>query len=348
MTPIDGASAPSALRASHDRCFGLVRHTIPSDTRYTEPEAMDLPSDDALRWIVRTYARLRAGHGEAIGAPALVLPTAAFFPDEFRGDGSGVARLLRRIMTYAPIADDLPVELAFLATDDGASPAGCGSIACGSGPGLGPPARGVEELEDGYRVFVTAADVRHPELLATSLARSVGAMVLSEAGEDIDVDVATETAEVAAIACGFGVLLANGAAVWAKSCGGLRTASATALSVEEAAVALGLFVAVHDVKESDARAPLHTTQREAFDLAHAWVASNPILVEALRESPAILEAGMFDIEPARGLVGRWLHKRRIERELRVLPVPVKPTRSDEQRRRFEEARALVDEVLGGE
>jgi hypothetical protein len=65
---------------------------------------------DALRWIVRTSARLRAGHGEAIAAPALVLPTAAFFPDEFRGDAPGVARLLRRIMTYAPIADDLPIE----------------------------------------------------------------------------------------------------------------------------------------------------------------------------------------------------------------------------------------------
>ncbi|MGA7123181.1 MAG: hypothetical protein WBY94_23980 [Polyangiaceae bacterium] len=309
---------------------------------------MDLPSEDALRWIVRTYARLRARHGEAIAAPALVLPTAAFFPDEFRGDAPGVARLLRRVMTYAPIADDLPIELAFLATDDGASATGCGSIACGSGPGIRPPARGVEELGDGYRVFVTAADVGHPELLTTSLARSVGALVLSEAGEEVDAEVATETAEVAAIACGFGVLLANGAAVWAKSCGGLRMASATALSVEEAAVALALFVTVHDVKESEARAPLHTTQREALDLALAWVASNPLLVEGLRESPAILEGGMFDIEPVRGLVGRWLHKRRMERELRASPVPAKPASSEEQRRRFEEARALVDEVLGGE
>jgi hypothetical protein len=113
---------------------------------------MDLPSEDALRWIVRAYARLRAAHGDAIGVPELVHPTAMYFPDEFRGDAPGVARLLRRMMTYAPIADDLHIELAFLAKDDGASTAGCGSIACGSSPGLRTRVRGVEELEDGSRL----------------------------------------------------------------------------------------------------------------------------------------------------------------------------------------------------
>jgi hypothetical protein len=306
---------------------------------------MDLPSDDALRWIVRTYARLRAAHGEAIDAPVLVRPTGAFFPDEFRPDAPGVARLLRRIMTYAPVADDLPVELAFLAADDQAG--GCGSAACGSGggPGLGVRARGVEELDEGYRMFVAASDVGHPELLTTSLARGVGGLVLGEAAEAVDLEAAAETAEIAAIACGFGVLMANGAAVWGKSCGGLRLACATALSVEETTVALALFVSLHDIKESEARADLHTTQREAFDLALAWAQSNPLLVETLRDRPALLEAGVFDIEPARGLFGRWLHKRKLERDLRPAPPSAKPARSDEQKRRFEEARALVDEVL---
>jgi hypothetical protein len=309
---------------------------------------MDLPSDDALRWIVRTYARLRAAHGEAIGAPALVHPTTAFFPDEFRADAPGVAGLLHRMMTYAPIADDLPVELAFLSEDDGKSSTGCGSIACGTGAGLAVRARGVEALEGGYRVFVPVADVGHPDLLTTSLARSIGALVLGEAGEQTGPEAAAETAEVAAVACGFGVLLANGAAVWAKSCGGLRMACATSLSVEETAVALALFVAVHGVKESEARAHLQTTQREAFDLALAWVASNPLIVDGLRDRPAVFGAGVFEVEPVRGLLGRWLHKRKIEREIRLAPAAPKPARSDEQRRRFEEARALVDEVPGGD
>ena len=65
-----------------------------------------------------------------------------------------------------------------------------------------------------------------------------GALVLHEAGEESTMATGPE-AEIAAVACGLGVLLANGASVWAKSCGGLRMAQATVLSVEEAAVALG-------------------------------------------------------------------------------------------------------------
>jgi hypothetical protein len=120
------------------------------------------------------------------------------------------------------------------------------------------------------------------------------------------------------------------------------------LSVEEASVALALFCAVHGVKPSAARAHLGATQREAFDHATAWTESNPYVVESLRDRPAVLEGGLFTLEPVRGLLGRWLHKRKLDRELRspdaapASPAPI----SDDKRRRLEEARALVDEVLG--
>ena len=303
---------------------------------------MDLPSDDALRWLVRTYARLRARHGDAIGVPALVQPTADFFPDEFRRDASSVERLLRRILGYSPVADDLGIELAFLAPEEGAG-GGCGSSACGpSGGGLARPC--IDELDDGYRVFVAAADVGNADLLSTSLVRAVGSLVLAEAGEAIEAG----DEEIAAVACGFGVLLANGASVWAKSCGGLRMAQATTLAVEEMAVALALFLAVHDGKTSGARAHLGATQREALDVATTWVESNPLLVEALRDRPASLEDGRFDLEPVRGLLGRWMHKRQLEKELRAPRPPALAPVSEDRRRRLEEARALVDEVLGGE
>ena len=303
---------------------------------------MDLPSDDSLRWLVRTYARLRARHAEAFTAPALLQPTGAFFPDEFRVDAPSVERLLRRLIGYSPVADDVGIELAFVEPTEG-SGGGCGSSACG--PTGSPGARRtVEELCDGYRVFVAASDVPNPDLLTTSLARAVGALVLHEAGEDVD----PGDDEVAGVACGFGVLLARGASVWAKSCGGLRMAQATTLSVEEACVALALFVAIHDARVSDARAHLGATQREAFDLAQAWVESNPLLVEALRDRPALLETGLFDLEPVRSLVGRWFHKRKLDRELRAPVAPARAPLSDDKRRRLEEARALVDEVLGGE
>ncbi len=268
---------------------------------------MDLPDDDALRWIVSTYARYRASHGEAIGAPPLLQPTGEFFPDEFRPDAASVGRLLKRMIGYGPVADDLPVEIAFLAPDDSAGPgSGCSSLACGSRGSGSPRARDVEDLGDRYRVSLAVTDVGSADVLATSLARSVGALVLYEAGEVAG----GERSELAAIVCGFGVLVANGAAVWAKSCGGLRMACATFLSVEEVTVALALFVAVHGERGSRARPHLGATQREAFDLANDWVDSNPLLVETLRDRPGHLASGEFELEPLRGAFGRWFHRRR--------------------------------------
>jgi hypothetical protein len=306
---------------------------------------MDLPDEDVLRGIVITYARLRAAHGNAIGAPPLLQPTGEFFPDPFAVDAASVGRLVHRMMGYAPLAADLRVEVAFL--DPGEESAGgCGSLACGSRGTTHGSGYGVEEIEDGYRVFVPTTDVAHSVLLTTSLARSVGALVLREAGEPPD-EADDVTSEIAAVACGFGVLLANGAAVWGKSCGGLRMAQATALSVEEATVALALFIEVHGVRLSEARRHLETTQREALDVAAAWAESNPLLIEALRDRPASLDGGAFTIEPVRSLLGRWLYKRKLEKELSARPAP-RPAMSEEQRRRLEEARSLVDEVLGGE
>jgi hypothetical protein len=288
----------------------------------------------------------------------LVQPTGDFFPDEFRPDAPSVTRLLRRMMSYAPLAEDLGVELAFL-EHAGDHAGGCGSLACGSGGSGGGRAAAagapsVEELEDHYRVFVAVNDVAQADVLTTALARNVGALVLHEAGEEVDVEELAGASEIAAVACGLGVLLANGSAVWAKSCGGLRMAQATVLPVEETAVALALFVAVHGLKASQARAHLGATQREALDLAFTWTDSNPLLVETLRDRPALLEGGAFEIEPVRGMLGRWLHKRKLDKEMsghvnvNVSATAAAPPLSEEKRRRLEEARALVDEVLGGE
>jgi hypothetical protein len=319
---------------------------------------MDLPADDALRWIVRSYARLLAAHGEAIGSPRLVQPNGDFFPDEFRHDGPSVARLFRRMVTHSPLADDLEVHLAFVEPEGGAGGGGgCGSPACDSASAAsaqGARVRPVEDTGDGYRVFVSVADVGHPDVLTASLARAIGALVLREGDADDLGDrpggSPPAASEVAATACGFGVLLANGAAVWAKSCGGLRVARATLLSVEELAVALALFAAVNGTPASEVRAHLPgATQREALEHAVAWVESNPLLVEALRDRPSDLASGRFDIEPVRGAIGRWFQRRKLEKEMRAAtpPSPMSSL-SEEKRRRLAEARALVDDVLGEE
>jgi hypothetical protein len=302
---------------------------------------MELPADEALRWIVRTYAGLRARHGEGIGEPATVRPTGDFFPDAFRLDAPSVERFLRRMIEHAPISDDLAIELAFSEAPEGHA-GGCGSDACGAGAPGTARRNNVEKRDGGYRVWVAIAEVPRAELLAGSLSRAVGGLVLHEADEAVD----AATSEVAAVACGFGVLLANGAAVWAKACGGLRMASATVLSVEEIGVALALFAALHGRKPSEARAHLGPTQREALDEGVDWVDSNPALVEALRDRPVLLEAGIFDLEPVRGPFGRWWHGRRRRKEQRLATPVETPPMTENRRRHLEDARALVDEVMG--
>src|SRR5262249_6304558 len=110
------------------------------------------------------------------------------------------------------------------------------------------------------------------------------------------------------------------------------------------AVALALFVAVHDHKVPHARKHLGATQREAFDVAQDWVESNPMLVESLRDRPERLASGAIDLEPVRGVLGHWLHKRRIERAFRHPPPAMSSTLTAEQRRRIDEVRALMDEA----
>jgi hypothetical protein len=299
---------------------------------------MDLPDEAALRWLVAEYAGLRAAHGDGIGAPALVEPTVQFFPEPIRGDAASVAGVLRAMVGHSPLADDLPVEIA-LRLGDLDEGGGCSTGACRA-PGVGSPVRsGVEATPNGYRVVLEAASLHHLDALAASLARAVGGLVLCEVNEEPS----AARSEVAAIVCGFGVLVANGAAVWSKGCGGLRNARNTALSVEEATVALALFLALHGEKPSRARRYLGATQREAFAGACDWVDANAELVERLSDSPSTLVRSAFTLEPVRGVFGSWFHRRKSMSASPPIPTPPLAT---EKRRHLEEARALVDEVFG--
>src|SRR5437879_473730 len=128
---------------------------------------MELPNEDTLRFIVSRYAHLRAAHGEAIGSPDLVLPTSDFFPDAFSPSPEGVGALLKRTLGYAPVADDVDLELAFVEQAAEGGGGGCSSGACGTGGKTGAVPLGTAlELEDGgYRVLVRVTDVGNPALL---------------------------------------------------------------------------------------------------------------------------------------------------------------------------------------
>ena len=94
---------------------------------------------DDLRWLVSRYARLRAEHGEAIGTPVLVEPTATFFPDAFTPSPEGVGALVRRMLTYAPVSNNLQLELAFVEGEGGGG--SCGTGGCGDGGAEKPRGR---------------------------------------------------------------------------------------------------------------------------------------------------------------------------------------------------------------
>jgi hypothetical protein len=300
---------------------------------------------DDLRWLVSRYARLRAEHGEAIGTPVLVEPNGTFFPDAFTPSPEGVGALLRRMLTYAPVSNDLQLELAFVEAEGGGG--SCGTGGCGDGGGgeaKGPIGEALQRGEGAYRVIIAARDVGDPIVLASSLARSVGGIVLGEAGEEPAGIEQGALSEVAAAMCGFGVLLTSGACVYTKSCGGLRAHRATHLDVASHATALALFLRLHDVKPGAARRHLETTQREAFDEALPWVDSNPKLLEALSIHPESLVDGVFPIEETKGLLARLFGGKPAR-----APEPVakmeRRVRSPEEERRLAENKALVEQAL---
>jgi hypothetical protein len=313
---------------------------------------MDIPQEDDLRWIVSRYAHLRAAHGEAIGVPALVEPTGEYFPDAFTPSAEGVAILLRRLLTYAPVADEIALEIAFAEAEGGGS-GGCGTGACGPGGGsAGPVAEAVQrargdgtQAEAAYRLVLPLRDVGEPVVLAASLARCVGGMVLGEAEEEVLPTERLAMAELAATLSGFGLLLLSGACVYTKSCGGLRAHQGTALDVPSSAVALALFLRLHDVKPSVARRHLETTQREAFDEALRWVDSNGRLMEALRLHPESLADGVFAIEPVKGLLARVFGAKSAAPPEVASVVGKRRARSEEEEKRLAENRALVEEAL---
>jgi hypothetical protein len=306
-------------------------------------------SDDSIRSIVAHLAHLRAEYGDVLGDPDLIEPNGDYFPDAFSLDPAGVDRVLRRMLTYAPLSDELDVELGFVEPEGESAGGGCGSGACGTGGTKDVARGGAVETRGGYGVIVNVLDAGEPTLLTTSLARSIGRLVLFEADEDVDARDEGALAELTAVACGFGVILLEGACVYKKGCGGMRRHQATFLSVEELAFALALFVRATEKKASVAKRHLSVTQREAFDAALEWVDGQPKLVRALREAPETLSDGVFELEAKKGLLSRWLTRKDDDEEgvdaAAVRARERASARSDEERRRIAETKALVDEAL---
>jgi hypothetical protein len=307
---------------------------------------MDL-HPDTFTWLISQAARLRAAHGDTIGTPELIEPTGDFFPDEFHRDQESVERLLARFVSYSPLDEELDLRVGFEEDQENAKAGGCGSTACGKGGSAENGARGrVVSLDEGYGVVIDVRDAGNPLTLTAALARSVGTVVLAEAGEEVVEEDLGAVSEVCATVLGFGLILLNGSAVYAKGCGGVKLHRATHLSVAEHAGLLALFCRVYEHEPRRVKKHLEVTQAEAFDAALAWVDSNPLVIAQMRETPEILESGAFELSPPKSFLGRLFVKKVDVMAPAQKATAAKKERSSDEERRIARAKALVDEALG--
>jgi hypothetical protein len=327
---------------------------------------MDFPADQELRWILRRTAELLELGAEPVRG--LVLPTGEFFPDAFDGSPKAVAKLLTRIQEHAGLSD-LETEIAVVQPDGETETAACGTGGCGTGGGCGDGGGHVidanvqrlrRNADGSYTVTVGAGEARHPVALTTSLTRAVATMFLFEVdGFDGIPRLEREPlVDLAATLLGFGVLVANGSYIYAKSCGGVNVQTATAMPVGEVAVALAVFCHLHEVPDRVASKHLELTQNEQFEEAAAWARSNASVLRKLRSDADAIVKGDYTLGEARSWLARKLGIGKpkgnhapgdedlavIEQELKA---SAKTRTVDEAKaKKLAELRALVDESLG--
>ncbi len=249
---------------------------------------MELPRGPLQRQLIQRYAGLLARLGDELGDRPLVLPDGDFFPDTFTGDARSAKRLVRRMRKHAGMSD-IPVKTRIL----GAEPEqgeSCGSGGCGTGgcavPGPTSDARVVNE-GDTWWVQLPAAELGHPVVLTTNVARSLAAIFLfetQEEGESLEEPV-DATIDIAGVGLGFGVLLLSGSYIYQKSCGGPSVAQVTKLSCPELALLTALSAAAREQSLKSVAKHLETTQAALFKEARELVESNPKVVERLRAAP---------------------------------------------------------------
>src|SRR5262249_31477936 len=95
--------------------------------------------------------------------------------------------------------------------------------------------------------------------------------------------------------------------IYAKGCGGVSIHSATRMPVDELALALAIFCALHDAPERAAARCLDgATAREHFDESVAWARSNASVVRLLRSNRGAIEADKYTLSPSRSWLSRAL------------------------------------------
>jgi len=271
---------------------------VAGGARICDAFVVEALSDTDLRRLAVSYAELVHALGIPAGEPLLVLPNAEFFPDRFTHDGPSVERLAARMQGYAGL-EDVTIELVLAGEPPALDAGGCGTGGCGTGACATPqasdaPLPRLERAADRWLLRVPAAELKDPILLTARLATSLGAVALAERHpEGLARAENPESAELAAVALGFGVLLLEASYMYRKGCGGPNIGRGTVLGLSELAVAFALSVAREKHSLGKALGELATTQRALVKEAVALVAESPTLVRLLREDPARAARGDF-------------------------------------------------------
>ncbi|HHH11604.1 MAG TPA: hypothetical protein ENK23_05965 [Sorangium sp.] len=173
-----------------------------------------LPREERLRWMLGSAARLISGGAEPVSG--LVLPNAKFFPDHFDKSDKAVARLMQRIAKIAGLSD-LKIAVRIVRSED-AGGGGCASGACGIGGSSDEKRPRVERHGDGWAVNVAASETGNPTMLTTGMVRAISHIFLTEAElyDGVDPREAEGAVDLCGVLLGFGVLLCNGAYIYAK------------------------------------------------------------------------------------------------------------------------------------
>jgi len=259
---------------------------------------MELPPVAGIRAIVERYARLLVKLGDEFGERPLVLPTSRYFPDEFGTDQRSLKRLVGRMKRHAGMSD-IPTKTRVVDIEGATGGGSCGTGSCGTSH-CAPTPNDVERLideGDAWRLQVPATELRHPVVLTTNLARVLSYLFLAETlpeGESIEAP-ADVTADLTAVALGFGVLMLQGSYIYSKSCGGPSIAKVTKLGPGELAIATALFARVGDHPVKAAQRHLETTQSTLLSEARSWLSSNEALIEELRTHPRQVAEGKFQL-----------------------------------------------------
>lgn len=306
-------------------------------------EPLSLPERKS---IVERVARVLASVGAELGERKLVLPNGDSFPDRFTPDAAGLSTLVACMLRHAGL-DDVPVTTRVV--EDPSTEAAEGG--CSSGCKVPAAASGTTPrlVDDGtgWTLNVPAAELRHPVVLTTMVARALGHVFLVEAlpaGARIE-HPADLTADHAAVALGFGPLLLEGAYVYSKSCGGPQVAQVTHASLGELAFATALFIEMRGHSGRRALAELGATQQAALGESLDWARSNDVLIQRLSREPDRVAGGDYDLKEPRPWLLRFFGRKPREAALTVSAV-LPPRVARETDPAHAELRALVDEALG--